>query len=309
MEQLAADLSQLYEELTRSRTAELRKNLLEIMNQLIDISKAQEHLVLSPDPENKEQQEQIINATEVVAESLYAQQTKSLYVTPSMGKNLAKALNHMEKGQAPFHAREAMKYLNIVCYEMLRNMEKVSEGESSTGMGSFLKQLSQVTQGQMSLNQSMAGFMPLPMAGMTAGQKAQLQRLAAKQRALREALQGLRAESGTQHGEILDHVIDEMEKAEEALYQYKIDRELIERQRHVLSKLLDTQRSIRKEDYGRQRTSKPGGDILVQQRPAPLASDLGRDQLRELLQKALRETYPEDYEYYIREYFKQLLEE
>lgn len=309
MEQLAAELSRLYEQLIRGRTAQLRKKLLEVMNQLIDISKAQEHLVLSPGPENVEQQKEIMNATKVVADSLYAQQTKSLYVTPSMGKNLAQALNHMEQGQAPFHAREAMKYLNVVCYEMLRNLEKATEGSSSTGMDSFLKQLSQVTQGQMSLNQSMSGFMPLPLTALTPGQKAQLQRLAAKQRALREALQGMRAESGTQHGEILDHVIDEMEKAEEALYQYKIDRELIERQRHVLSKLLDTQRSIRKEDYGRQRTSKPGSDVLVQQRPAPLASDLGRDQLRELLQKALRETYPEEYEYYIREYFKRLLEE
>jgi len=309
MKQLAAELSRLYEQLTRGRAAQLRKNLLEVMNQLIDISKAQEHLVLSPGPENVEQQEQIMNATRVVAESLYAQQTKSLYVTPSMGKNLAQALNHMEQGQAPFHAREAMKYLNVVCYEMLRNMEKATEGASSTGMDNFLKQLSQLTQGQMSLNQSMSGFMPLPLTALTPGQKAQLQRLAAKQRALREALQGMRAESGTQHGEVLDHVIDEMEKAEEALYQYKIDRELIERQRHVLSKLLDTQRSIRKEDFGRQRTSKPGSDVLVQQRPAPLASDLGRDQLRELLQKALRETYPEEYEYYIREYFKRLLEE
>ncbi len=309
MEQLAADLSRLYEQLTRGRTAQLRKNLLEVMNQLIDISKAQEHLFLSPGPENGEQQKKIMNATKVVAESLYAQQTKSLYVTSNMGKNLAKALNHMEQGQAPFHAREAMKYLNVVCYEMLRNMEKVAEGASSTGMDNFLKQLAQVTQGQMSLNQSMSGFIPLPLSGLTPGQKAQVQRLAAKQRALREALQGLRAESGTQHGEILDHVIDEMEKAEEALYQYKIDRDLIERQRHVLSKLLDTQRSIRKEGYGRQRTSKPGSDVFVQQRPAPLASDLGRDQLRELLQKALRETYPEEYEYYIREYFKRLLEE
>ncbi|KPK70924.1 hypothetical protein AMJ87_08155 [candidate division WOR_3 bacterium SM23_60] len=309
LKQLAADLNRLYEELTRGRTAQLRKNLLEVMNQLIDISKAQERLVLSPDQENTEQQEQIMSATRVVAESLYAQQTKSLYVTPSMGRNLAQALINMKRGQEPFHAREAMKYLNVVCYEMLRNMEKVSQGKSSTGMDNFFQQLSQITQGQMSLNQSMSGFTPLPLAVLTPGQKAQLQRLAGKQRALREALEGLRTETGAQPGEILDHVIEEMKKAEEALYQYKIDRELIERQRHVLSKLLDTQRSIRKEDYGRQRTSKPGGEVLVQQRPAPLASDLGRDQLRELLQKALRETYPEEYEYYIREYFERLLEE
>lgn len=313
MKQLAADLKRLYEELTRGRTAQLRKNLLEVTNQLIDISKAQEHQFLSQSPENLEQQDQIINATKVVAESLYTQQTKSVYVTPSMGKNLAKAIDHMErakKGGTQRHAQEAMRYLNVVCYEMFRNLEKASQGESSTGMDQLLKELSKIAQGQASLSQAMSGFLPLPLPGLSAGQKVQLQRLAGKQRALREALQGLRAEAGgTHYGDMLDHVIEEMQKTEEALYQYKIDRELVERQRQVLSKLLDAQRSIRKENYGRQRTSKPGSDVLVQQRPAPLPSELGRDELRELLRKALRETYPEEYEYYIREYFERLLEE
>lgn len=311
--QLAADLQRLYEELTRGRTAQLRKNLLEVTNQLIDISKAQEQQLLSQSPADVEQQDQIISATKVVAESLYTQQTKSVYVTPSMGKNLAKAINHMEQAKqerAAHHAREAMKYLNVVCYEMFRNLEKASQGQSSTGMDQLLKELSMIAQGQASLGQSLSGFLPLPLAGLSAGQKTQLQRLAGKQRALREALQGLRTETGgTHYGDMLDHVIEEMQKTEEALYQYKIDRELIERQRQVLSKLLDAQRSIRKEDYGKKRKSKPGSDELVQQSPGPLPSELGRDELRELLQKALRETYPEEYEYYIREYFERLLGE
>jgi len=93
MNQLAQDLNKLYEELISGRTAQLRQKLLEVMNQLIDISKAQERLYLSPGQDNVEPQDQIIKATKVVAESLYTQQTKSIYVTPSMGKNLANAIN------------------------------------------------------------------------------------------------------------------------------------------------------------------------------------------------------------------------
>ena len=100
-----------------------------------------------------------------------------------------------------------------------------------------------------------------------------------------------------------------MKQAEEDLYQYKIDRELIERQKKIISRLLDAQKSIRKEDYEKKRKSKPGEEFLVRENPDALPAELGKDQLRELIQKALRESYPKEYELYIREYFRKLLED
>lgn len=314
LNQMAADIEQLYESLTQGRVAKLRKNLLEILNQLIDISKAEENLYQKGPSVDTDQQNQVINATKTVAESLYTQQKKSLYVTPRMGKNLAKALKHMEKAkQIKKHnqdAQEAMKLINIVCLEMLQNLEKATKGGSSTGMDKFLDELSDISEGQMSLNQSMSGFFPIPVGGLTAEQKAQLCRLAGRQRALREALESLHSEPGaTKYQEILDNIINEMEKSEEALYQYKVDRKLIERQKMIISRLLDAQKSIRKEDFEKKRKSKPGEDFLARESPKPLLEDLGKDQLRELIQKALRESYPKEYELYIREYFQSLLEE
>ncbi len=314
LNRIAADLEQLYESLTKGRAASLRKNLLEIVNRLIDISKAEEQLYNERRVANVDQQDEIIEATKVVAESLYAQQTKSLYVSPTMGKNLAKAINHMEKAKQVRNpsrdTQEAMKFLNLVSLEMLETLEKAAQGGSSTGMSEFLQNLSNISKGQMSLNQSMLGFFPIPVVGLTAGQKAQLQRLAGKQRALREALESLRNETNAApYQELLDNIIDEMAKTEEALYQYKVDRQLIERQRMILSRLLDAQKSIRKEDYEKRRKSKPGEDFLVQEGPEALPENLGEDQLRELIQRALRESYPKEYEFYIREYFRNLLEE
>jgi len=315
---MAADLERLYESLTQGRVMALRKNLLEAVNQLIDISKTQETLFINDEQGDIEKQVDIITATKTIAESLYSQQTKSLYVTPHTGKNLARAIKHMEYAKQvnqnnkyrAINARKAMTLLNVVCLDMLRSLEQAAAGGSSTGMDKFLEELSNISKGQMSLNQSSAGLLPLQVGGLTPDQRAQLKRLAGRQRALRQALESLRSEAGaSKYQELLDNIINEMEKAEEALYQYKLDRELIERQKKIISRLLDTQKSIRKEDYEKKRKSKPGQDLIARDDPQSLPEELGKDQLRELIQKALKESYPEEYELYIREYFKRLLEE
>ena len=313
LKMMAADLQSLYEQLTKGRSAQLRKKLLDVVNQLIDISKTEERLAQDKTFDIAQQNE-IINATKAVAESLYAQQVKSLHITPSMGKNLAKAIKHMEKSKqakgSKQNAQEAMKQINLVCLEMLKKLEQAAGNGSSTGMDDFLQALSKLSQGQMSLSQSMSGLFPIPVSGLTPDQRAQVQRLAGKQRALRQALESLRSDMGpNQHQSMLDQVIEEMKQAEEDLYQYKLDRELIERQKKIISRLLDAQKSIRKEDYEKKRKSKPGEEFLVRENPDALPAELGKDQLRELIQKALRESYPSEYELYIREYFRKLLED
>lgn len=313
LEMTANDLQNLYEKLTAGRAAQLREKLLDIVNQLIDISKAEESLA-NDRTFDIAQQNQIINATRAVAESLYAQQVKSLHITPTMGKNLARAITHMEKAKDvksyQQNAKEAMKQINLACLEMLEKLEQAAQGTSSTGMDDFLQKLSGISQGQMSITQSMSGLFPIPLTGMTASQKAQLQRLAGKQRALRQALEALRDEAGpNQHQNMLDKVIEEMKQSEEELFQYKLDRELIERQKKIISRLLDAQKSIRKEDYEKKRKSKSAEEFLVRENPDALPDELGEDKLRELIQQALRESYPKEYELYIREYFKKLLED
>ncbi len=315
LEKLASNLERLYEEMTKGRTANLRQHLMETMNQLIDLSQAIESSVRegNRDPGFKEE---LIKAARTVADSLYGQQVKSLYVTPGMGKKLGRAINEMSQaaqqnrgGQSGAgHETEAMRQINLTTLEIMENMKKAGAGGSSTGMDELLQQLSSIGQGQMSLNQSLMGLFPLP-GGLTPGAMSALRRLAGRQRELREALQALNGEPGaSRYQDLIDNLTREMEKAEEQLYQYKLDRTLIERQKMIISRLLDAQRSIRQEDFQKERKSKPGhneGRIVT----SPLPEDLGRDELRELIQQALREPYPKDYELLIREYFKALIEE
>jgi hypothetical protein len=234
-----------------------------------------------------------------------------------MAKNMAKALVNMEqtvRAEPRLHDQylsESMRLINLEALEMLENMENVTPGEgSATGLDKFLQQMANISQGQTMLNQSMFNLFPIPQTGLTPQQQAQISELAAKQQALRRALEGLQQEyGGTVYQQSMDRIVEDMKETEEALYQYRLDRELIERQQKILTRLLDAQKSIRAEDYGKQRKSTPGSDPVTKEPPPPLAGDLGKDELRLMLQRALRNPLPEDYELYIREYFKHLIEE
>ncbi len=321
LEDMAMSLQRLYEKLTQGRFVILRKNLLESLNQVIETSKAQEGIIAEIDKGLKIDpvaQQELIRATETIAESLFRQQTKSRLVGPQIGKGLARAALRMEEVLKAHsqdkidraRATEAMKELNLVARDILFALKMMIEDGSSTGMSSFMQELANLTKSQMMLSQSMMNILPIPMHGLGQAQKVQLRRLAARQRELREALQSLKGEAAAgKYQDVLDDVINEMQDIEQELFQYKLDRELIERQRRVISKLLDSQRSIRREDFAQKRESKPGQDMLDRTRPGPLSDELGKDELRRLLQEELRKPYPEEYEVYIREYFRALLGE
>ena len=318
LQNIAMDLEQLYEKLTQGRLVNLRRNLLESLKQVIETSEAQEKLIKDGPKIDPDQQGELILATETIAESLLVQQTKSLFVSPEFAKGLARATLRMEQARKYYdnekvgklRATEAMRELNLVARDILFNLTRMKQDGSSTGMNAFMQQLGDITNSQMALSQNLMGIFPIPMQGLSQGQKKQLQRLAARQRALREALESLRNEAAAgRYQDVLGDVVREMQEMEEALFQYKISRELIERQKKVISRLLDSQRSIRQEDFAKKRESKPGQDVRDRTRPPALARELGEDELRELLQQELRKPYPEEYEIYIREYFRTLLEE
>jgi hypothetical protein len=169
LEQMSAELQQWYEQLTAGRAAHLREKLLGMLDELIEISKAEERLSEHKGPIDIEQQNQILNAARVAAESLYTQRSTSMYITSRMAKNMAKALVNMEQAihaEPILHQQytgESMRLINLVALEMLENLEQATHGDgSSTGLDKFLQQLSNISQGQMMLNQSLFNLFPIP---------------------------------------------------------------------------------------------------------------------------------------------------
>ena len=85
----------------------------------------------------------------------------------------------------------------------------------------------------------------------------------------------------------------------------KLDDALIQKQKNILSKLLDAQRSINERDFEKERRSSSGKNI-VRKSPSELNlnSKEGKDKLRDELNKAVREGYVKDFEELILKYYE-----
>ena len=89
----------------------------------------------------------------------------------------------------------------------------------------------------------------------------------------------------------------------------KLDDNLIQKQEHILSKMLDAQKSINERDFEKQRESKSGENI-VRNSPGDLnlENPENLDKIREELIRSIKEKYTPDYEELIKKYFKALEE-
>ena len=98
-----------------------------------------------------------------------------------------------------------------------------------------------------------------------------------------------------------------MKQVEEALRQGRLGDEVEQKQQHILSRLLDAQRSVNRQDFEPRRESRPGEDAARAAPPA-LPAELLResDRLRLDLLKAQADRYPSQYRAFIEAYLRAL---
>jgi myosin heavy subunit len=163
-----------------------------------------------------------------------------------------------------------------------------------------------MSQAQAGINEQTLMQMPQPGMSMNMGQQQALQRLAAEQEALRRQMEELNDEFG-KRGEMLgrlDKLGEEMKRVAEDLKRSRVNDETIKRQENILTRLLDAQKSVNRQEYSRKRQSEQGIDV-VRRSPTLPDEGLGDDGgLSDLIKKALEEDYPRQYEKLIRAYFK-----
>ena len=86
-----------------------------------------------------------------------------------------------------------------------------------------------------------------------------------------------------------------------------INRKTIERQRQILSRMLDAQKSVREREYSKKRKAEQAKNYLaVDPKELKDSQDLRLKKLQEALNKALSEGYHSEYQELINAYFKEL---
>ena len=90
----------------------------------------------------------------------------------------------------------------------------------------------------------------------------------------------------------------------------ELNRKTIERQQQILSRMLESQRSLETRDYSEKRKAERAGTYSVKD-PAITSDGIRADKkvIEEAMRKALKQGFNKDYQKMIKVYFEKLLQE
>jgi len=134
-----------------------------------------------------------------------------------------------------------------------------------------------------------------------------MQRLQAQQQQLQQALQDLLSENPGEQSGGMGKAKEEMDQVIEDFKRRKVDRQTMDRQEKILSRMLDAQKSMSQRDYSEKRKSKQG-ESFSYDGPAGLPVDYGERKvlLIEAMEEALDEGHSIEYQKMIKTYFREL---
>ena len=224
----------------------------------------------------------------------------------------ARALEDRQPSLAVPIQRTALADLNQAIFELLDAMAQMNQQMGASGMENMLEQLQQLAESQEQLNQ-MAQNLSQQMReqGQTPGFEQMMRQLAAQQQLIREATERLaeRAEQMAQMLGSLEGVSEDMTEVEKALQRGELSDQVLNRQEQILTRMLDSLKSLQKRDVGKQRKAE------VAKRPETPAQEVPplHPELLEIVRKLEAaphakelEDIPFQYREQLRRYFKAL---
>jgi len=334
LKQTKDKLQQLKESMQMENQMQTFTDMMKILDNIISLSKQQEDLKresekLNPNSsmmdELAKQEKDLSNNLGNVMQQMSELSQKTFAISPEMGKSLGDAKKQMEMSVESMKNRngslalnqqgEAMKSLNEAAMMMKGKMESMMQGGSQGGMMSLMQQLQQMSGQQMNLNNLTQMLQRMQQGGLTPQQQLEMQRLAQQQQLIQKSLGQLNQEAkiSGQSKKLpadLDNIMRKMQEVITDMQGDKLDDDLIQKQEHILSKLLDAQKSINERDYEKERESRSGETVLME---SPAELDLNnpdsKNKIRDELNKAVKEGYLRDYEDLIRKYYETLQNE
>lgn len=218
-----------------------------------------------------------------------------------------------QPGRAAGHQKGAMTSLNELALLLSDLLEQMMGGAAAGGGGmpmqQLLQQLQQMGSDQQQLNQQIQQMLnDLQGQRLSVDQQERLSQLRQQQEALRQQLEELIREGpldGQSRSE-LQRIAEAMEEVARRLDEGRIDRQLRERQEHILSRLLEAHDSIHERGQKEEREGTPADPRHDRDAPPELPEREAIDRLRRDLIRALESGYAPDYQELIKRYFELL---
>jgi hypothetical protein len=340
MRQLQSGLQQMQQQMQQQRDQLNIAALRRALDDVLQLSDRQEDLragVQGTDPDspvlrlNAREQTRLRESFEVVIDSLTQIAQRAPNVTRAVQRISGDGLREMEQavselgerrpGPAASHQRAAMTQLNELALRLSRLLDQaMSSSSSSQGSGQSMQQMMQQMQ-QMSGQQQQLNQQIQQHLNQTAGQRKdgqggeRLRQIAEQQarirRQLRELGRGLESQGDGPAGDMLRQLEDAAQQMAETIDQLsrgRADRDLMERQQRILTRMLQAQNASQQRGEEERREGRPADE---QPRPpgTPLSPPERAEQLRRDLIRALESGYAPEYEVLIRRYFERLREQ
>ena len=319
-------LTNIQQEFQNETVSEMAEKLEKIMRDILFLSKKQEKLRIetlslsrnSSQLKSMAYEQQIIqDQLNHTIKQMIDLSKETFSITPQMGKSIGRANNAIEQTKSDITNRNirnagkqqhhAMEALNSAALSLFQSIQQMQSSGSASGFEQFLKMMQQMAGKQQGLNQQ---GMNLSLGQMTASAQQQiLQSMLQGQKNIQKTLQQLIEEiqqSGNQQGQgDLNGIAKDMNDVISDLSKYRYTRKTKEKQRRILSRMLDSQTSLSQRGYKDERKSYSSNVANQYTSPGGLPADLGQRQniALEALNRSLNSGYTREYQTMIKRYF------
>ena len=322
---MAMDIQQQFQQET---SEEMIENFQKIMADVLSLSKSQENLrkETANTPRNSQRVKDLAGQQQILKDQLAQIMTammelsrETFAVTPEMGKAMGKTFAEMDESIARIAERHttsaknrqdlAMEGLNETALSIHQSIQQMQSGGSASGYEQFLKQMEQMAGQQQGINNQ---GMQLALGQMAAGmQQSMLQQILSQQQGVRKSLQELMeemAQSGSKKLGDMSGIGQDMDEVIKDLKQRRYTRKTQDRQQRILSRMLDSQKSMTQRGKKEERLAETAFQIVNLTGPSGLPEDLGQRHslTSEALNQAMQAGYTQEYVTMIRRYFNAL---
>ena len=320
IQDIMSDINQNFQE---ELSNELTEEFIKIIDNLLSMSNQQEKIISdsngikSRSPFLKDinrKQDNIDRQLNQITKQLTNLSNSTFFVNPKINRqigglksSISKSISNIEQKQVTTAFKEhekILKYINNITFLLLLSLEEMQSSESASGFEQFMKSLEKMSNQQQGINQM---SMQLGQMGMMQ-QKSLIQELLKQQSELRQQLEDLIGDNPGEETGGLSNAGDEMDEVIIDFKNNNVNRKTLERQQRILSKMLDSQKSLTQKDYSKKRKSKTASNYELDSKN--LNSELkiieNNKFYIDAMEAALQEDIPNDYQNITRLYFLNL---
>ncbi len=297
MEQMAENMQQQMESGNMEQMEEDMKAMRQLLENLIGLSFDQEDLIGEFNKTHTstpqyvsliQQQHKLQDDFQLIEDSLRALSQRVYQIESFVLEKVSDIKNHMgkslklledrKKSQASDNQQRTMKNVNDLALMFSESMQQMQQqmaammsgqqmcnkpGSGNPKDGNTGVPMDKITEGQKDLNGDMQKMKEGMEKGEQEGTSKSYAQMAAKQAALRKALRDIQKEkqSKGKGSKELEEILEQMDKIETDLVNKRLTNEMLKRQEDILTRLLESERAEREQEYENKRESRTGEEL------------------------------------------------